>query len=72
MQVHLLGYSSFMSKKGTQCLMLAIGMEDQRWKGLRVRECFVDPDNVDGILKPMSKVEVEVDFNGRIVSVMAE
>lgn len=72
MKVNLLGYSSFMSKKGDQCLMVAVGYQDPRWKGLKVHECFVNPDNVEGILKPMSEVEIETDFNGRIIRVIAE
>lgn len=72
MKVDLVGYRSFISKKGTQCLMIGIAMEDPGWKGLRVKELFVNPDCVEGLLKPGNPMQVEFDYNGRIVSVKAE
>lgn len=71
MKVRLLGYSSFMSKKGSQCLVVGYAFPDGRWKGLKVEQKFVNPDVVDGILKPGEDIEVDFDSSGYIVALHA-
>lgn len=68
MKVTLLGFSSFISKKGQQCLVVGYGYDDSRWKGLHVEQKFVNPDRVDGFLKPGDEVNIDFDSNGFVTS----
>ena len=69
MKVTLLGFSSFISKKGNQCLVVGYGYEDSRWKGLHVEQKFVNPDCVEGLLKPGDEIIIMFDSRGFVTSV---
>lgn len=72
MKVTLLGYSSFIAKKtGNQSLVIGYGYEDQRWKGLHIEQKFVNPDVVEGILKPGCTVEIDFNSGGYVVGLKA-
>lgn len=72
MKATLLGYSTFISKKsGNQSMVIGYGYEDQRWKGLHIEQKFVNPDNVEGILKPGSTIEIDFNSGGYVVGLKA-
>lgn len=72
MKVTLLGYSSFIAKKtGKQSLVIGYGYEDPRWKGLHIEQKFVNPDVVEGILKPGCSLNIDFNSGGFVQSVEA-
>lgn len=72
MKVTLLGYSAFISKKsGQQSLVIGYGYEDQRWKGLHIEQKFVNPDVVEGVLKPGGTCEIDFNSGGYVVGLKA-
>lgn len=72
MKATYLGYSSFVSKKtNNPGLLVSIAYEARGWNGFKVSSSFIDPDMLPDIkpLKIGSKVEVDIDFNGRILDI---
>lgn len=69
MKIKLIGYSRFMSKKGSECVILGFCFNDERWNGYRVEQKFVDPSSISCQLVPGNEYVLGLDLNGRIVSV---
>lgn len=69
MKVKLIGYSRFMSKKGSECLIIGFCYNDDRWNGYCVDTKFISPSSVTGQLVPGNEYVLGIDLNGRIISV---
>lgn len=70
MQVELIGYSTFVSKKsGNPCMQIAYAYQDPRWKGLKAEAKFVNPDVCEGVPKPGQKCNIDFNSAGFIVKV---
>lgn len=72
MKAVFMGYSSFVSKKtNNPVLLVSIAYTDPNWKGYRVTSSFVDNSILPSIASMRSgeDIDVEVDFSGRILAI---
>lgn len=72
MKATFLGYSSFVSKKSNNpVLLVSIAYLDRSWVGYKVSSSFIDNSLLPDIkaLQTGDEVDVDVDFSGRIISI---